>query len=88
MSLAECQLVCLKPEDGSDGIAFCPISTKTCITIGSDPKCDIRIYHDDIKKEHFTIYIDAAKKVMRLFTGASPLFSFLFLLFLLFLVFS
>lgn len=81
MSLGECQLVCLK--DGTDGIAFCPTISKTSITIGSKPECDIRITHEDIKDEHFRIYVDSAEKVIAefiflYFTGASPLFSLLF----------
>lgn len=65
MGLADCRLVMMNP-DGSDGIIYVP--ENDTIKVGCNPQCDIRFIHDNLKREHFRIYIDKFGKVKFFFS--------------------
>lgn len=48
---------------GSDQLMYIPPKEKTCITVGSDLRCDIRIVHDEVSANHFKIYENSHGKV-------------------------
>lgn len=54
-TLGESRLVILNGTDGSDSIVFLP-GEKEKITVGSDPTCDVRYTHDEVRHIHFAIY--------------------------------
>lgn len=53
--LSGCRLVILNP-DGTDGQVCVP--KNDIVTVGYGLECDIRFKHENLKKEHFRIYVN------------------------------
>lgn len=58
--LSGCRLVILNP-DGTDGQVCVP--KKDNVTVGYGLECDIRFDNENLKKEHFRIYVNKLGQV-------------------------
>ncbi|CRK86951.1 CLUMA_CG000768, isoform A [Clunio marinus] len=56
LSLKDIGELLLLKSDGSDGCTYA--TSEKCITVGTSLKCQIKYHGEDVKPEHFSIYVD------------------------------